>query len=97
MLSLKGKGARACPGLNNQIMRLIHALTARSRVHVVAEILHTRATHKARDDAPSTDHVEHGDLFGNAQWIIMEGQSIANDTYFRPFDALGQHGSHNVR
>src|SRR5258708_36662612 len=96
VLALKGKGARSRPGLGNQVMRLVHALATGGRIDTIAKIFPTSDAHKARDNASTTDDIQHRNLFSHAQWVIMQGQSIANYAYFGTFDALGKGSSHQI-
>src|SRR5260370_40762707 len=52
-LALEGKGARARPGLDNQVMRLVHTFAADTRVAIVAAAFHTRAPNGTGDNPPA--------------------------------------------
>src|SRR5205823_6038322 len=47
VFSLKSEGTRPRPRLDNQVMRLLHALTAKGRVDVVAKVFHASSAYKA--------------------------------------------------
>ncbi len=88
VFSLKCKRAGACPGLDNQVMRLVHTFPTDGGIDVIAKVFHAGAAHKARDNAPATDNVEHGNLFGDTQGVIVQRQSIAYNADFRALHPL---------
>ena len=96
MLPLEGEGAGAGPGLDNQVVRLIHALAAEGWIDVVAEVLHAGAAHKARDDAAAADNIEHSDLLRHAYGVIVQWQRVAHDADLCAFHTLGQHRRHDI-
>src|SRR6266705_3168704 len=97
VLALPGKRPLVCPGLDDEIMRLVKALTRVGRVDVIRKILHARADHHARNDPPLRDHIEHGQLFSDPLGMVVEWQDIAQNSEFGLGRTACQAGCHDVR
>ena len=78
-------------------MRLVHTFATDGGIDVIAKVLHAGAAYKTRDNATSADNVEHGNLFGDTQRVIVQRQSIAHYADFRTLHALGEYGGHEIR
>src|SRR5216683_7121114 len=67
---LEPEGPRLRPRANDQLVRLLEALTIVSGVDARRELLLATAADEARDEAALGDHVDHGKLFGQAHGIV---------------------------
>src|SRR5712691_1694292 len=72
------------------------ALAGMSGINAHRVVLGANAAHEAADDAPAADHVQHGHLFGHADGMVPQRQSIAQDGDLHALGALHQHGGDDV-
>src|SRR5436305_200112 len=96
MLALKGEGTRTRPCLDDQIVCFFHTFAADGRVNIIAKVLHAGAAYKAGDDATTADHIQHGNLLGNTQGIVVQWERVANNSNLCAFDALRQDRGHDI-
>ena len=96
VLALPGERSRCCPGLDDQLVRLAEARAGVRRVDVVRKELVAGAHHLARDHPPAADDVEHGDLFGHPQRVVVQRQHVAQNDQFGVRRSARQTGGHDV-
>src|SRR5215472_10968009 len=75
--ALPAEGARLRPRADDQVMRFLEALAIKGRVDPGGELFLATPPYEARDEAPEGNHVDHGQLLGEAHRIVGEGQRIA--------------------
>ena len=91
VLALIAPGAVLRPGLDDEVVGLVETLAVVGRVDVVGDLLATRAPHPAGDETAARDHVDGGELLGQAQ-RIGHRQRIAHQRDFHPLGDAGQNG-----
>src|SRR5215472_17341196 len=75
--ALPAEGARLRPRADDQVVRFLEALAIKGRVDPGGELFLATPPYEARDEAPEGNHVDHGQLLGEAHRIVGEGQRIA--------------------
>jgi hypothetical protein len=58
---------------------LLEALPGVRRVHRERVVLRAAADHHPGDQSPAADHVDHGELLGDARRRVVERQGVADD------------------
>lgn len=69
-------------------MRFVEALMRGSGISAPCVIFSSNAAHESRDQPPAGDVVEHGELFGDRERIIQQGQRASQDSDFRATGSL---------
>ena len=92
MLALEAERPGLGPGLDHQLMRLLEALAVVGRVHAGGELLLTAATDEAGDQPALGDHVDHRQLFGQADRVFRQRQRIAEHDDLHLLGHPGQDG-----
>ena len=78
--AVEGEGVAVGPRTQDQIVRLVVAVTQQRRVLTVGEAgVHRRTDREAGDEPSAGDAVDHGELFGDARRRVVEGERVAHD------------------
>ena len=94
--AVKGEGAFFRPRAEDQLGRLVEALARVGGIDGGGEVLGGDAAHETRDHAPAGGDVQHGDLLGEAQRVLAQGQAVAEDGDLGAAGAAHEHGRHDV-
>src|SRR6476646_5187949 len=79
---LEGPGFR--PRLDDEVVRLLEALAGIGRIDRERVVLGTASDDHAGDQAPAADHVDHGELLGDARGRVVQRKGVADDGYPNP-------------
>src|SRR5712691_8199156 len=72
------------PELDDEIVGLLEPLPVVGRIHVIGELFRTPAAHKARHQTALGDHVDHPQLFGNLDRIVVNRQGVTQQDNLHP-------------
>src|SRR6185369_7382057 len=89
VLAFPAKGTGLCPRLDDKVMRFFEALAVVERVGVRLDVLDAAATDETGNEPAAGDHVDDGELFGEVDGAIPDGQGIAEEDNL---DALREAG-----
>ena len=90
VLPLEVEGARPGPRLHDEVVGLAVALPEEGRVDLVGVRLDAEPHHHAGDDAPARQHVEHRQLLGHPERVVVERERVPEDQDLHPARALGE-------
>ena len=96
MLAVPAERSRVGPGFDDQIGGLPKALAGIGRVDVVGIVLRAAADHKAGVKPAPKHVVQHGELFGDLERHLVQGQAVAQHHHSGGLDPLGQGGGNQI-
>ena len=79
VLALPAERAGGRPCLDEEVVGLFEALPVEVRGHVVRQALTAAAADHAGDEAAPRNHIDHCDLLGQPEGIVVDGQDVAED------------------
>src|SRR5687767_1804157 len=82
VLALIAEWARRGPALDDQVMGLLEALKVLRGIDATMQALDSGAAHKAGDDAPAGEAIQHGNLLRHAHRVV-DGDDVAKNGNFR--------------
>ena len=89
-------GTRGRPDFHDQVMGLFETLAIKGRVGVGRQRFGAAAAHKTGNQPPLGDHIDHRQLFGQANRIFGNRQRIAQQHDFDPLGHPGQQRGEDV-
>ena len=95
VLALVAPRAGLGPGLVDEVVSLVEALTVVGRVDVVGQLLAARTAHPAGHQASARDHVDSGQLFGQPQ-RVGDRQRVAEQDDFNPLGNPSQDSGFDI-
>ena len=97
VLPVEGERLVGRPRPHDEVVRLGVLVTRQGRDLPVAEVrVHGRADREAGDEAATADAVQHGELLGDPDRRVVEGDRVADDADRRVAGAAGQPGGDEV-
>ena len=98
VLAVEGERLVGRPRPHDQVVGLGVLVAGQRRDLAVAEVgVHRRADREAGDEPAAADAVEHGELLGDADRRVVEGDRVADHADRRAAGAAGQPGGDEVR
>ena len=98
IFAVEREHVRLGPSLHNKVVRLIVLLSQSSGIDSIREVgIHRSADREARNKTPPADAVQHRELFGNAQWRVVQRKAVAQHDDGRVLGAPCQSGCSDVR
>ena len=92
VLALPAPGAGFGPGLHHQVVGFLEPLAVEKRVGVGRQALDAGSPHKSRHQPPAGNHVYLGQLFGQANRVVEDGQGVAQQDNLGLLGGAGQNG-----
>ena len=89
VLALPAEGTRLCPSLDDEVMGLLESLPVVHWVDVAVHRFLADAPHEPADHASPGDYVDHGDLFCDAQRVLVDGEDVAQEDDLPLLGGLG--------
>ena len=96
VFALPAPGAGGGPCLDEEVVGFLEALPVEVGRSVVGVALPSAAPHEAGDEPPVGDHVDHGQLLGQPEWVVPDGQYIAQDDDLGLVGDAGEDGRADV-
>src|SRR5690606_33378343 len=97
VLAVEGEGLFLRPGPDDQVVGLAVLVAQGDRRLAVGVVrVHGGADGKARDQAATTDDVQHGEFFRHSRGWVVQGQGIAEYYYGGVRRTTCQGGGHQV-
>ena len=96
VLALPAEGAGGGPGLDDQVVALLEPLPVVDGIAVGGQGLDPCSPHHAGYDPAAGDDVDHGDLFGKADRVLVDGQDVAQQQDPGVLGDAGQDGGGQV-
>ncbi len=84
------------PGVDDDVVCLVEPLAVVERVGVGGHALLADAPDEAAHHAPAGQDVDHGDLFGDAQRVVVDGQNVSEKHDLALLGPGGQHRANDV-
>ena len=94
--ALPAEGSGTGPGRDDQVVGLFKALAVVGRVDAGGELLGAAAADEAGDEAAAGDHVDHGQLFGQADRVVGQRQRVAEQDDLDPLGRASEDRSPDV-
>src|ERR1700745_609743 len=86
------------PGAQDEVMGFVVTVSQLAWIGAIrVRGVHWRADRKPGDESTAGDAVDHGELFGDPCWRVVEGKAVAQDADHRIGGAPSEGGSHKVR
>ena len=79
VLALPAERSGVGPGLDDEVVGLLEALTVEHRWGVVGDALTSAAPDEAGDEPAVADHVDHRKLLGEPERVVPDRQNVAED------------------
>ena len=79
VLALIGEGPGFRPGAHHEVRRLLVTLQRVDGIGAEGKILRPHPAHKAADEPPAGDDVDHGVFFGQGQRILAQAEGVAQN------------------
>jgi hypothetical protein len=97
ILAIKTKGLRASPGLDDEVVAFT-VLVAQGCGHcAIGKVgIHGGPNRESGDKTPPGHDIEHGKLFGDADWRIVQGNAVPQNSNDGVLRAPAQSRSHEV-
>src|SRR4029450_1029094 len=82
VFALVTERARLGPRLDHDFMRFVEVLAVEGGVSVGGELFAAATAHPPGDEPAAGDHINHAELFGEAQWVAHHRQRVAQEDDF---------------
>ena len=92
VLSLPSEGTGRGPSLDYQVVGFFETFAVEQGVSIGGQTLHTRTPNEPRHQPPSGDHVDFGQLLRQSNWIVKDGQGVAQQHNLGLFGYPGEDG-----
>src|SRR5262249_10754973 len=97
ILTVKTKGLRTSPGLDDEVVAFAVLVTQGCGHFSVGKVgIHGGPNRESSDKTPTGHDIEHGKLFCDADWRIIQGNAVPQDRNDGALRAPAQSSSHKV-